>query len=152
MPKHFLCFFILIQIVLPKNSVAETPILERNITLQLNNERLGDALVAVSRAANFYFSYNSNILNSDKKITLAATNETVRAVLQQLLGKGFQFREKGNFLIIKKLKADEQLIGGYISDKKTGKGLANATVYDKKSLRSATTDRYGYYEIVSRQP
>ena len=72
--------------------------------------------------------------------------------MKRLLGDGFQFKEKGNFLIIQKLKTDERLIGGYISDKKTGQGVANATVYDKKSLKSATTDRYGYYEIISREP
>jgi hypothetical protein len=131
---------------------AETPILERTVSLSLTDRRLPDALIDLSRAANFYFSYNSNILNGDKKISVAAKNETVRAVLRRLIGEGFQFKEKGNFLIIQKLKTDERLIGGYISDKKTGQGVANATVYDKKTLKSATTDSFGYYEIVSRQP
>ena len=131
---------------------AENSILERVVSINLTDRRLPDALVDLSRTANFYFSYNSNILNSEKKVSVSAQNETVRAVLKRLLGDGFQFKEKGNFLIIQKLKIDERLIGGYISDKKTGQGIANATVYDKKSLKSATTDRYGYYEIVSREP
>ena len=131
---------------------AENSILERVVSINLTDRRLPDALVDVSRVANFYFSYNSNILNSEKKVSVSAQNETVRVVLKRLLGDGFQFKEKGNFLIIQKLKTDERLIGGYISDKKTGQGIANATVYDKKSLKSATTDRYGYYEIVSREP
>ena len=131
---------------------AENSILERVVSINLADRRLPDALVDVSRVANFYFSYNSNILNSEKKVSVSVQNETVRAVLKRLLGDGFQFKEKGNFLIIQKLKTDERLIGGYISDKKTGQGVANATVYDKKSLKSATTNRYGYYEIVSREP
>lgn len=131
---------------------AETPILERTVSINLNDRRLPDALIDLSRTANFYFSYNSNILNSEKKVSVSAQNETVRAVLRRLLGDGFQFKEKGNFLIIQKLKTEERLIGGYISDKKTGQGVANATVYDKKSLKSATTNQYGYYEIVSREP
>jgi hypothetical protein len=131
---------------------AETPILERMVSLNLNDQRLPDALIDVSRMANFYLSYNSNILDGGKKVSVSAQNETVRAVLRRLLGDGFQFKEKGNFLIIQKLKTDERLIGGYISDKKTGQGVANATVYDKKTLKSATTNKYGYYEIVSRQP
>jgi hypothetical protein len=131
---------------------AETPILERTVSLNLTDRRLPDALIDLSRTANFYFSYNSNILNGDKKVSVSAKNETVRAVLRRLIGEGFQFKEKGNFLIIQKLKTDERLIGGYISDKKTGQGVANATVYDKKTLKSATTNDYGYYEIVSKQP
>jgi hypothetical protein len=141
-------FFLLFTGVLK----AETPILERTVSLNLTDRRLPDALIDLSRTANFYFSYNSNILNAEKKVSVSAQNESVRAVLRRLLGDGFQFKEKGNFLIIQKLKTDERLIGGYISDKKTGQGVANATVYDKKSLKSATTDKYGYYEIVSREP
>jgi hypothetical protein len=131
---------------------AETPILERTVSLNLSDRRLPDALIDLSRTANFYFSYNSNILNGDKKVSVSAKNETVRAVLRRLIGDGFQFKEKGNFLIIQKLKTNERLIGGYISNEKTGQGVANATVYDKKTLKSTTTNDYGYYEIVSKQP
>ncbi len=141
-------FFLFLTTILK----AETPILERTVSLNLSDRRLPDALIDLSRTANFYFSYNSNILNGEKKVSVSAQNETVRAVLRRLLGDGFQFKEKGNFLIIQKLKIDERLIGGYISDKKTGQGVANATVYDKKTLKSATTNDYGYYEIVSREP
>ncbi len=152
--KNLIGFRLLALFFLGSTTVlkAETPILERMVSLNLNDRRLPDALIDLSRTANFYFSYNSNILNAEKKISVSAQNETVRVVLRRLLGDGFQFKEKGNFLIIQKLKMDERLIGGYISDKKTGQGVANATVYDKKTLKSATTNKYGYYEIVSRQP
>lgn len=146
---RLLTLFFLLSVT---NLKAENAILERTISLNLTEQRLSDALIGISRNGNFYFSYNSNILNLEKKVSILVQNQTVRAVLKQLLGDGFQFKEKGNFLIIQKLKTDERLIGGYISDKKTGQGIANATVYDKKTLKSATTDRYGYYEIVSREP
>ena len=60
---------------------AENSILERVVSINLADRRLPDALVDVSRVANFYFSYNSNILNSEKKVSVSAQNETVRAVL-----------------------------------------------------------------------
>ena len=85
-------------------------------------------------------------------MSLNAESEKVRTVLTQLLGNNFQFKEKGNYLIIQKLNPHEQLIGGYISDKKTGKKLPNVTVYDKKTLASATTDSAGYYEIITKNP
>ncbi len=152
--RNLIGFPILLLCVLCSTTIlrAETPILERTVSLNLTDRRLPDALIDLSRTANFYFSYNSNILKGDKKVSVSAKNETVRAVLRRLIGEGFQFKEKGNFLIIQKLKTDERLIGGYISDKKTGQGVANATVYDKKTLKSATTNDYGYYEIVSKQP
>ncbi|MDZ7877667.1 MAG: STN and carboxypeptidase regulatory-like domain-containing protein [Saprospiraceae bacterium] len=143
---------LLFLLLFPSFVKAETPILERKVSLSFTDRRLPDALIELSRAANFYFSYNSTILNGDKKVSIASKNETVRAVLRRLVGEGFQFKEKGNFLIIQKLKTNERLIGGYISDKKTGQGVADATIYDKKTLKSTTTDSFGYYEIVSRQP
>jgi hypothetical protein len=152
--KNLIGFPILGLIFLCSSSIlhAETPILERTVSLNLTDRRLPDALIDLSRTANFYFSYNSNIINSEKKVSVSSKNETVRAVLRRLMGEGFQFKEKGNFLIIQKLKKDERLIGGYISNEKTGQGVANATVYDKKTLKSTTTNDYGYYEIVSKQP
>ena len=128
------------------------PILERNVTIRVVNIPLGDVLKDMSTQAGFYFSYSAHIFNPDKKVSLSVESEKVRAVLTNLLGNNFQFKEKGNYLIIQKLKADEQLIGGYISDKKTGKKLSNVTVYDKKTLASATTDSAGYYEIITRKP
>ena len=128
------------------------PILERNVTIRVVNMPLGDVLKDMSIQAGFYFSYSAHIFNPDKKVSLSVESEKVRAVLTNLLGNNFQFKEKGNYLIIQKLKADEQLIGGYISDKKTGKKLSNVTVYDKKTLASATTDSAGYYEIITRKP
>ena len=128
------------------------PILERNVTIRVVNMPLGDVLKDMSTQAGFYFSYNAQIFNAEKKISLSVETEKVRTVLTNLLGNNFQFKEKGNYLIIQKLKADEQLIGGYISDKKTGKKLSNVTVYDKKTLASATTDSAGYYEIITRKP
>ncbi len=128
------------------------PILERSVTIRVINMPLGDILKDISMQAGFYFSYSAHIFNPDKKVSLSVESEKVRTVLTHLLGNNFQFKEKDNYLIIQKLKADEQLIGGYISDKKTGKKLSNVTVYDKKTLASATTDSAGYYEIITRKP
>ena len=131
--------------------VAQTPILERNITLKVQNEPLGSVLKTISQQGDFFFSYSSNILDAAKKVSVFAESQSVRGIVRTVLGDNYELKEKGNYLIIRKLKADEKVIGGYISDQKTGQKLPNVTVYDKKSLKSATTDRYGYYEIVSRE-
>lgn len=130
---------------------AQTAILERPISLKVQNAALGDVLKTVSQQGNFYFSYNSNILDANKKVSVFAESQSVRGVMRTVLGDNYELKEKGNYLIIRKLKPDEKLIGGYITDKKTGQKLPNVTVYDKKSLKSATTDKSGYYEIVSRE-
>ena len=146
-PLSIFIFFLLIHVC-----TAQTSILERSLAINVVNEPLGDVLKFVSQKANFYLSYNANILDGNKKVSLKLDNSNVRTVYKSLLGNNFQFKQKGNYLIIQKLKANQQLIGGYISDDKTGKKIPNATVYDRKSLASATTDSYGYYEILTRKP
>ena len=136
---------------LPIYTFAQTSILERSVTLKVQNVPMGEVLKTISQQANFYFSYNSNILDANKKVSVFAESQSVRGVTRTVLGDNYEFKEKGNYLIIRKLKTDERLIGGYISDQKTGEKLSNVTVYDKKSLKSATTDKFGYYEIVSRE-
>jgi hypothetical protein len=148
--KHPLSIFIFFLMI--KVCTAQTSILERSLAINVVNEPLGDVLKFVSQKANFYLSYNANILDGNKKVSLKLDNSNVRTVYKSLLGNNFQFKQKGNYLIIQKLKANEQIIGGYISDDKTGKKIPNATVYDRKSLASATTDSYGYYEILTRKP
>lgn len=128
------------------------PILERYVSLKANNMALKEALKIVANQAGFYLSYNTNIIDENKKVSLNTESEKVRIVLKNILGNNYQFKEKGNYLIIQKLNKNEQLIGGYISDKKTGKKLPNVTVYDKKTLTSATTDSSGYYEIITKKP
>ena len=137
--------------LIPLFSFAQTSILERNVNLKVQNAPLGEVLKTISQQANFYFSYNSNILDASKKVSVFAESQSVRGVTRTILGDNYEFKEKGNYLIIRKLKTDERLIGGYISDQKTGEKLPNVTVYDKKSLKSATTDKFGYYEIVSKE-
>jgi hypothetical protein len=146
------CLLLLAFCLLPFTFFAQTSILERNVSIKMQNAVLKDVLKTVSQQANFYFSYNSNILDAEKKVSVFAESQSVRGVMRTVLGDNYELKEKGNYLIIRKLKADEKLIGGYISDKKTGEKLPNVTVYDKKSLKSATTDKYGYYEILSREP
>ena len=147
--QFFLLIFLLFTLY---TEGGAAPILERLVTLKAQNTPLGEVLKDISKQAEFHFSYNSNIISTEKKVSIFSESETVRAVLKNLLGSQFQFKQKGNYLIIQKLKADEQLISGYVKDKKTGKNLENVTVYDKKSLASATTDSTGYYEIVTRKP
>ena len=151
--KHPLSIFTLLMgLLIGVVGTAQTAILERSVALNVLNEPLGDVLKFVSQKANFYLSYNANILDGTKKVSLKMDNASVRDAYKSLLGNNYQFKQKGNYLIIQKLKPNEQLIGGYISDNKTGKKLPNVTVYDRKSLASATTDRYGYYEILTRKP
>ncbi len=112
--RHLYLFIFFFLLSHTEGVSAEAPLLERLVTLKANNMPLREALKIISTQAGFYLSYNTNIIDADKKINFSAESEKVRVVLKSILGNSFQFKEKGNYLIIQKLKSDEQIIGGYI--------------------------------------
>src|SRR5688572_29066488 len=76
--------------------------LSRNISLTINRQRLDHVLEIISNQANFYFSYNSNIVNKDSLVSFTAQGKTVREVLDIIFNKTYEFRESGNYIIIRK--------------------------------------------------
>src|SRR5688572_29090076 len=77
-------------------------ILDKNLSLEVNRQRLDHVLEIMSNKGNFFFSYNSNIIQSDSLVSLSVTNRTTRDVLNILFGTGFEFRESGNYIILRR--------------------------------------------------
>lgn len=126
-------------------------VLERRIDVVFKETPLKDALQIVAQRAGFEWSYNANILDGARKTNLIANDWTVRETLYEILGQGYEFKTNGNYLILKKRKKPAEQLSGYIKDPATGQRLANATVYDRQTLRATTTDSNGYYELKVRK-
>src|SRR5262245_12256066 len=86
-------------------SLQAQNILDKRISLDVTNTRLADVLKLISSKANFYFSYNSNIIMRDSLVTLSASNKTIRQLLEQLLSTRYEYREVNNYLILRRLPA-----------------------------------------------
>jgi hypothetical protein len=139
-------FLILLLFICVKSALA-IEVLERKIAVNFNQILLKDALIEVAEKGHFEWSYNANIIDGNKKITLKATDWTVRETLLVLLGEEYQLKANGNYLIIKKVKKKSKELSGYIKDPKTGKRVEGVTIFDKKTLRATTTDSNGYYSL-----
>ncbi len=151
-------FFVLI--VFASMSSAAQNILERNISIEVNNQRLDHVLEIMSNKGNFFFSYNSTIIQSDTLVSLKATNRTVRDALFMLFGSGYEFRESGNYIILRRapiklrLVTDQAVsddkfysVSGYVIDDQTGEKVSDASIYEKMRLAYASTNREGYFKI-----
>ena len=132
------------------------PLLERTVTISLEQERLEVALKKISAQAGFTFSYNSNIIDANKIVSQNFAGKTVREVLDQIFGGSIQYKARGKYVILTKATADEakdqRILSGYVVDESTGKRLQNVSVYDPVSLSSTVTDSYGYFELKVDQP
>lgn len=127
--------------------LSATEVLERQINVRFQDTPLKEALAIIAQKGQFEWSYNARIIDSKKKVSLVTNNWTIRETLYELFGEGFTFKSNGNYLIIKRQRKPGNQIFGYVKDPVTGDRVANATVYDRKSLRATTTDENGYFKL-----
>jgi hypothetical protein len=143
---------LILFVLLSGRLVAQSmPPLERLISLDVRNESLTQTLTAISRAGKFSFSYNPALLNQAKPVTLRVTNRPVRDVLGQLFGGTVRLRSRGNHIIL--LRADEPeqpkdfILDGYVIDGQSAERIGSVSLFERTSLRSATSNEYGYYRL-----
>lgn len=145
--------------VMPAGSFAQsgtTPLLERQLTLTLDQERLETALKKIATAGGFSFSYNPSILDGNRVVSHQFNHKSVREILDVLFKGSIQYKERSKYIILTKAESssnkDTKLLSGYVIDEATGQRLKNVSVYDPVSLSSAVTDAYGYFQIEIDNP
>jgi hypothetical protein len=140
----FFCGCLNIKATLP-------PALEREVTIAFNKESVLEALQKIQKQTSVIFSYQTHLIENLPPITLQLKKVSVREVLSFILPKKITYKVRGNYIILKEGVTSESKnqteVKGYVYDKQTQKKLANVTIYDKASLKSVTTDEYGYYSI-----
>ncbi len=135
-------------------------ILSSPVSVDITNQRLDHALEIISNTGNFYFSYNSNIVKRDSLVTIKAINQPLQNILTMLLGAGFEYRQSGNYIILRRAPIRMKLvtssaltddkfyvISGYVIDEQTGERIKDASVYERDRLSVANTNENGYFRI-----
>lgn len=150
----------IVFLVLICHSSFAQAILNKNLSVNVTGQRLDDVLEIISNKGNFYFSYNSSIIKKDSLVSIAATNKSVKDILDQLFPVGYEYRESGNYLIIRRAPIKLTLVTtkavtenkfyvvtGYVLDDETGYMLPSASIYEKTMLASALTNQDGYFKL-----
>lgn len=141
-------------------TVSTAQLLSKPISLNIKNQRLDNVLEIISNKGDFYFSYNSSIINKDSLVNLSISNRSVKEVLSLLFNNTYEFKESGNFIIIKKApirmtmvtKVEEKedrifTISGFVYNENNGLAIRDASVYEKKLLVAALTNHEGYFKL-----
>lgn len=138
-------------------NICAQDLLEQRITVNAINQRLADVLKLISNKGNFYFSYNSQIINRDSLVSMSATNRSVRQILDQLFNRTLYYKQSNNYLILRKAappiitgsRSEETvyIITGYVLNAETGETLQDASIYGKQRLVSTLTDQQGYFTM-----
>src|SRR6186713_3597613 len=135
-------------------------ILQRNISLDINRQRLDNVLEILSNKGDFYFSHNSTIVKKDSLVSFRASNKTVKEILTQLFNNTYEFKESGNYIIIRKAPirmtlvtqkgvTEEKIysVSGFVYDEQSGVAINEASIYEKRILASAMTNTEGFFKI-----
>jgi len=152
---------ILLMILLSSSVTGYSQLLlSRNITINISNQKLDDVLEIISNKENFYFSYNSRIINKDTLVSANVSNRPIVEVLKQLLGDGFEFKESGNYIILRKAPLKLRLvtsaaetenkfyyISGHVVDDQTGEKIEGASLYEKDRLIIVNTNSNGFFRM-----
>lgn len=147
----YIAFIICFLLLITHSSLGQIPILERNISVRFNNDRITEVLDVIADEGGFNFSYNSNLIDGDRRIDLAVTNRPVRDVLKQIFGTSISYKVRGQYIILQKNLTENQnlhfILSGYIVAPEEGIKLPDASIYEKTSLASAISNQYGFYKI-----
>lgn len=140
---------LLVAFTLPAKALL--PPLEREISLQTQNEKIVSVFEKIREQAQVNFSYPAALVADIQPVSVSIKNKTVREALSIILPASILVKQKNNYIILKSKPvekvAEKKQISGYVVDQSTQQKVPNVTVYDKASLQSVTTDKYGYYEI-----
>jgi hypothetical protein len=129
------------------------PVLERKISFAAQNERIDNLLKQLAQEAGCVFSYSSSAIDVSRTFSGEFDDRPLREVLEVVFDGGVQLKQKGIYVILtpKPESSKDVTISGYVVDE-SGKGIRDATVYDPITLKSSTTDEYGYFQFDVKNP
>lgn len=150
-------FLVFLFPVIPSwaSETPRTPLLEKVVNVKFENELLPSVLKKIGELGGFSFSYSSDVVDANRKVTEDFRNVTVREVLSQLFQETVTPKERKRYIILvrtQKASRDDQKVSGYVVDESTGQRLRNVSVYDPVSMSSVITNEYGYFQMKIPKP
>ena len=124
-------------------------VLERKITVEMNDETIEAVLTEISRQAETTFSYNPESLDASRKISISVEKQTVRFAMNTIFDGSVSCRERGKFIILQKIREKKEkpaIVEGYLTNDQ-GNLLSDATVYNAEYKTAVTTNEYGYFRM-----
>lgn len=126
-------------------------LLQNKVSIEMSKKPLAEVLKAIGRQGGFYFSYNSNLIRKDSLVSVSAHGQSVKQVLDGVLGEQFRYVETDKYVILQPPEKEKwYTISGFITDGNTGDALADVSVFERQQLASAITDKEGHFSLQLR--
>ncbi|WP_161554474.1 SusC/RagA family TonB-linked outer membrane protein [Sinomicrobium soli] len=159
------CILYCSAFTLPAKRVSGQPLLERPISLTVQNVSLKDALDALQKTSGIPMMYSGLITEEPERITLNVKQQSLKRVLDTLLiPRAYEYRAMDSEIIIRKAPASEKApdpeteqeyplqqlqVTGVVTDT-DGVPVPGVTVLVKGTTQGTTTDFDGKYTIAAK--
>ena len=136
-------------------------ILEKSVSLNLENKEIKAVLREISKQTSVRFSYRPQVIQASKKVSVSVQHASLEEVLETLFGPEITYRVVGKEIVFKgryrpaPLSTDSLQYGGEHFDfsvsgvvtSETGEELPGVNVVVKGTTIGTTTDSQGAYSI-----
>lgn len=133
--------------VLATGSYSQTT----RLSLEMEGATIKEVLSKIEDESEFYFLYNSKLLNVEKKVNVSIKNKKVETVLNKLFDTNevdFLFKDRHIVITPKDKSVDQQKsITGTVTDE-NGESLPGVTVMVKGTTSGTVTNIDGRFEIM----
>lgn len=136
---------------------SQTNPLNKEISVNISNQKLENALHTIGSIGNVYFSYNSDLLPVDSIVSIDCKKVAIYKILNQILESEYDYKTTGEHIIIQKKKttknksyqANEKKtsITGTVIDAETGIQLTNTSVFNISGKEGVLTDKNGNFSL-----
>lgn len=124
--------------------------LRRDITVDLADATLGQALREVGRQIGIHFVYSADVVPVNTRVHLTATDISAAGALNELLmGKGLDvlFTSSGQVVLVKRDAAVEGSISGTVTEGRSSGGIGSVTIQVEGTRFGAVTGEDGRFRI-----
>lgn len=132
---------------------GQQTILNKQVSLEFENETLEKILSEITDQTGVHFSYNSRAIKSSQLITVLVIKQSLGEVLNYLADHaGIEYQLYKSQVILKPRKKRGKTettytISGIIRDKETGETLPGATVQVVGAGTGTISNNYGFYSL-----
>ena len=145
----FLLFFGLIGLIAGPAYSQNT-----KISLDMKNAPISSVLNHIEEISEFYFLYNSKLIDVEKKVDIVAKEEPIRDILTEILPTNVTFIVSDKQIVLSPIRdlsansiLQQSLITGTVTDRRTGESMPGVNITIKGTVIGTQSDVSGKYSI-----
>ncbi len=149
---QFLFMILVATIAHAANSIGQD-VLSKKVSLQLKNQKIQSILGAIEQQSDIAFTYGTNLINVDKKMSVSFDSATVLYALKTIFDSRVSWEVIDNEIILRpqvvEVGISDLSIEGYVGDE-NGEPLPGVNILEKGTTNGVTTNNEGRFTMAVR--